>query len=110
MSNGNSRATRRSPETHDLGGRVNDGVPSNSEREGAPQGGRAFRCASTTSTPLAFRARRILIGSIAVPSYSPGTGNDVTSRMRIAGLLPVTGRRGLSIVSPMMAGEPQFRG
>ena len=32
------------------------------------------------STPRRFSARRILIGSIAVPSYSPGTGKDVTNR------------------------------
>ena len=29
-----------------------------------------------------------MIGSIAVPSYSPGMGNDVVSRMRIAGSVP----------------------
>ena len=41
------------------------------------------KCATTTSTPRGLRARRILIGSIAVPSYSPGIGNDVTIKTRI---------------------------
>src|SRR5947208_2499508 len=48
-----------------------------------PVAGWSRRCATTTSTPRGLRARRILIGSIAVPSYSPGIGNDVTIRTRI---------------------------
>ena len=75
-----------SPMNHDGGERVKDGVPSNSPRAIRPQGRLAFRWARATSTPPRFfKARRILIGSIAVPSYSPGTGNDVTISTRMAG-------------------------
>ena len=68
------------------GGSVKTGVPSKSSiRVEKSPGGRSRRCATTTSTPRAFKARRILIGSIAVPSYSPGIGNEVAINTRIAG-------------------------
>src|SRR3984957_4598334 len=60
------------------------GVPPNSVTVVAvPHGGRARKYAIATSTPRVFRARMILIGSIAVPSNSPGIGNEVTINTRI---------------------------
>src|SRR5262249_45539841 len=74
-----------------------------------------FRWATTTSIPRGFRARRILIGSIAVPSYSPGIGNEVTIKMRIFGrlhpsstpwLLRGNGSRHFSRFSSFLGGSP----
>ena len=63
---------------------MNDGVPSKSPRDGAaPTAAAPAGAPATTSTPRFFNARRILIGSIAVPSYSPGIGKDVTIKTRI---------------------------
>ena len=82
---GYSRAIRRRPADPGGGRQRERRRPLEvAPRRAAPTGGRARRCASTTSTPRAFSARRILIGSIAVPSYSPGIGKDVTIKMRIA--------------------------
>ncbi len=61
---------------------MNEGVPSNSVRSIGPQGGLTRRCARIGSTPRVLSARRILIGNIAVPSYSPGTGNEVANNTR----------------------------
>ena len=77
----------------------------------SPVAGRSRRWATTTSTPRGLRARRILIGSIAVPSYSPGIGNDVTIKNAHRSLAPsfMGSCTSPKIVARCPPRKPQFR-